>query len=98
MPELPEVQTVVNGIKDKLTGKKIINFKKFTTKLRYPIDTKINQKIKNLHVLNIKRVAKYIVINLTDNYTLIIHLGMSGRIILNESSAIIPVNKTPVAM
>ncbi len=87
MPELPEVQTVVDGIKDKLIGKKIIIFKKFTTKLRYPIDTKINHKIKNLHVLNIKRVAKYIIINLSDNYTLIIHLGMSGRIILNESNA-----------
>ena len=67
MPELPEVQTVVNGIKDKLIGKKIKTFKKFTSKLRYPIDSKINQKIKNLHVLNIKRVAKYIIINLSDN-------------------------------
>ena len=86
MPELPEVQTVVNGIKDKLIGKKIIKFQKFTTKLRYPIDTKINQKITNLYVLNIKRVAKYIIINLSNNYTLIIHLGMSGRIILNENT------------
>ncbi len=86
MPELPEVQTVVNGIKDKLIGKKIIKFKKFTTKLRYPIDTKINLKIKDSHVLNIKRVAKYIIINLSNNNTLVIHLGMSGRIILNKNN------------
>ena len=80
MPELPEVQTVVNGIKDKLIGKKIIKFKKFTTKLRYPIDTKINLKIKDSQVLNIKRVAKYIIINLSNIVETTDETDLSGEL------------------
>ena len=41
MPELPEVETVINGIKPKICGKEIINFKKFSPKLRYPISLSI---------------------------------------------------------
>ena len=33
MPELPEVQTVVNGIKSKVINRKILQFKKYTNKL-----------------------------------------------------------------
>ena len=84
MPELPEVQTVVNGIKDKLIGKKIINFKKFTVKLRYPIDRKIGIKVQNSHVVGVNRVAKYILIKLSNEFTIVIHLGMSGRIIIKK--------------
>ena len=40
MPELPEVQTVVNGIKSKINKHKILRFKKYISKLRYPIQKK----------------------------------------------------------
>jgi len=85
MPELPEVQTVINGIKPKIFGKEIIDFKKFTPKLRYPIAASIRKKAIGKFVKSIYRRAKYIIIDLEDNQSIVIHLGMSGRIIILES-------------
>ena len=89
MPELPEVQTVVNGIKSKIINHKILRLKKYTNKLRYPIQKNLNSQIEGKEVIDVQRRAKYIIINLSDNKSLIMHLGMSGRIIiLNNNNSI----------
>ena len=82
MPELPEVQTVIEGIKPKILNKKILDFKKYVSKLRYPISQSIKNKIKGRFVKAIYRRAKYIIIDLDNNQSIIVHLGMSGRIII----------------
>ena len=82
MPELPEVQTVVNGIKSKITKHKILRFKKYISKLRYPIQKNLSSKVESSTVTTVFRRAKYIIINLSNNRSLVIHLGMSGRIII----------------
>ena len=48
MPELPEVQTVVNGIKSKLIGSKIKDTEVFVKKLRYPVPINLKNKINEL--------------------------------------------------
>ena len=48
MPELPEVQTVVNGIKSKINKHKILRFKKYISKLRYPIQKNLSSKVRAL--------------------------------------------------
>ena len=85
MPELPEVQTVINGIKPKIFGKEIVDFKKYTPKLRYPIAASIRKKIIGKCVVAVYRRAKYIIFDLVDNQSIVIHLGMSGRIVILES-------------
>ncbi len=82
MPELPEVQTVVNGIKSKINKHKILRFKKYISKLRYPIQKNLSSKVEGSKVTTVFRKAKYIIINLSNNKSLVIHLGMSGRIII----------------
>ena len=82
MPELPEVQTVVNGIKSKINKHKILRFKKYISKLRYPIQKNLSSKVESSTVTTVYRRAKYIIINLSNNRSLVIHLGMSGRIII----------------
>ena len=82
MPELPEVQTVVNGIKSKINKHKILRFKKYISKLRYPIQKNLSSKVESSTVTTVFRRAKYIIINLSNNRSLVIHLGMSGRIII----------------
>ena len=82
MPELPEVQTVVNGIKSKINKHKILRFKKYISKLRYPIQKNLSSKVESSRVTTVFRRAKYIIINLSNNRSLVIHLGMSGRIII----------------
>ncbi len=79
MPELPEVETTVKGLKI-INKLKIINIKTHTKKLRFKIPQKINVKLLNSKISNIRRIAKYIIIDLNNKYSLIIHLGMSGRL------------------
>ena len=76
MPELPEVQTVVNGLKSKIKNHTILKFKKFTSRLRYPISNSLASQIIGCKVINVFRRAKYIIINLSNGKSLIIHLGM----------------------
>ena len=86
MPELPEVQTVVNGIKSKINKHKILRFKKYVSKLRYPIQKNLSSKVEGSRVTTVFRRAKYIIINLSNNRSLVIHLGMSGRIIIVKNN------------
>tara|TARA_B100000212_G_scaffold208161_1_gene157147 strand:+ start:1575 stop:2402 length:828 start_codon:yes stop_codon:yes gene_type:complete len=86
MPELPEVQTVVNGIKSKINKHKILRFKKYISKLRYPIQKNLSSEVESSTVTTVYRRAKYIIINLSNNRSLVIHLGMSGRIIIVKNN------------
>ena len=85
MPELPEVQTTVNGLQ-LIIKQNITSIKVNTNKLRYLIPKNINKIANNRKILKIYRIAKYILMDLTGNITLIIHLGMSGRIKLFKIS------------
>ena len=76
MPELPEVDTTKNAIlpfKGKTLKRIIVN----NPSLRWPIDEKAINKIKERRILSITRRAKYIFLNLGE-ITIIIHLGMTG--------------------
>ncbi len=86
MPELPEVETVVNGIKSKIRNHKVLKLRKFISKLRYPIQKDLSSKVEDCKVITVFRRAKYIIINLSNNKSLIMHLGMSGRIIIVKNN------------
>ena len=76
MPELPEVETTKNAIlpfKGKTLQRVIVN----NPSLRWPVDEKAINKIKEVKILSISRRAKYIFLHL-DEMTIIIHLGMTG--------------------
>jgi formamidopyrimidine-DNA glycosylase len=83
MPELPEVETIKNGLQF-LTKKKIT--KVFLSDKKLRINSTIY--LKNLEQLVIKTVerrARYLILNLNDQKSLVIHLGMSGRITIAKS-------------
>jgi len=85
MPELPEVQTTVNGLQS-LINKEITNIELYSIKLRYLIPKKIKKITKNNKILQIYRIGKYIILNLSNNYSIIFHLGMSGRLIISNKN------------
>ena len=88
MPELPEVQTTVQGLQI-LVNSEITNIKIYSTKLRYAIPKNIQKNLKNSKIVKIYRIGKYIVVNLKNHYSLLFHLGMSGRLrILKQSKFI----------
>ena len=79
MPELPEVETTIKGL-NILKNKKIIKINIHTKKLRYLIPNSINKILTKARIIAIKRIAKYILINFDNNFSLVVHLGMSGRL------------------
>lgn len=83
MPELPEVQTVVNSL-DALINKKIIKFSYSWEKVIYNYSTKkFKDLIKSHTIKNITRKGKYIVLHLNDSY-LVCHLRMTGYLYLSK--------------
>ncbi len=80
MPELPEVETVKNGLKQ-LIGTTIDNIIIRFPRLRYPLDQQLLSKSIDQKIISISRRAKYLIFHLEHGY-LIFHLGMSGRITL----------------
>ena len=83
MPELPEVEIIKNNLSDYLVNKTFHSIKVFTSKLRYKIPHNLVESVKNQRVTHISRVAKYIIVNLDNNYALLIHLGMTGNFLIN---------------
>ena len=79
MPELPEVETTVKGL-SVILNQKISSVKIHTSKLRFKIPNNIINILRNSKISNLRRIAKFIIIDLDTNYSLVIHLGMSGRL------------------
>ena len=79
MPELPEVETIVRGL-SVILNQEISNVKVHTTKLRFKIPNNTINILRNSKISNLRRIAKFIIIDLDKDYTLVIHLGMSGRL------------------
>lgn len=79
MPEKPEVITVVNSLKPKLIGKKIVNTHVYWNNIiEYPAVYDFIDKIKNQTIKDITTRGKWIVVSL-DNDLLLIHLRMEGK-------------------
>ena len=79
MPELPEVETTVKGL-SVILNQKISNVKIHTSKLRFKIPNNTINILRNSKISNLRRIAKFIIIDLDIDYSLVIHLGMSGRL------------------
>ena len=85
MPELPEVETIMRGISPFLEGATIKKIKLNRADLRWPFPENFASRVKEATVLNLKRRSKYILIDLSTGETLLIHLGMSGKILVSDS-------------
>ncbi len=79
MPELPEVETVKEALKEKLLGKKIIEVNVLYDKIiAYPTKEKFIIKIQNQVINDITRRGKFLIFDL-DKYYLLSHLRMEGK-------------------
>ena len=85
MPELPEVEVVKRSIEKIIHNLTIKNIKIYNRNLRYKIEAKKLKNLINTKVLLVKRRSKYILINLDNKRTILLHLGMSGKIIIVNS-------------
>jgi formamidopyrimidine-DNA glycosylase len=79
MPELPEVETVMTGLKPALEGHRFTHVETRRNDLRIPFPKDFAKRLTGRKVIRLRRRAKYILADLDDGETLVIHLGMSGR-------------------
>jgi formamidopyrimidine-DNA glycosylase len=79
MPELPEVETVMTGLKPALEGHRFTHVETRRKDLRIPFPKDFAKRLTGRQVKKLWRRAKYIMAELDGGETLVIHLGMSGR-------------------
>lgn len=87
MPELPEVETVLQALKPHLVNDKFTAILTYKTKLRTPLEISDRPELINQTITNLTRRAKYLILELENNYGLIMHLGMTGSWRLESTSS-----------
>jgi formamidopyrimidine-DNA glycosylase len=82
MPELPEVETIRRGLARVLIGQTIRRIKIRETRLRQPVNvSRLKKWVDGQRVAALRRRAKYLLCELQNRAHLVIHLGMSGRVL-----------------
>jgi len=83
MPELPEVETVMRGLAPHMQGAILSKVEQRRPNLRFAFPNNFAQRLQGAKVKSLSRRAKYVVVTLSTDETLIMHLGMSGRFTVN---------------
>jgi formamidopyrimidine-DNA glycosylase len=86
MPELPEVETVMRGLQTRLEGQRIVRAVINRPDLRWPFPPGLVERLTGAVVLGFRRRAKYILMRISGGDSVLIHLGMSGRIVLTPGT------------
>jgi formamidopyrimidine-DNA glycosylase len=81
MPELPEVETVCRSLRPHLLGRTIRRVRVLEPRLRVPVDQRGLKSLAGKRVDRISRLAKYILLSLSDDNVWVFHLGMSGKLV-----------------
>lgn len=81
MPELPEVETVRLGLSRLIIGKVISSVRHDNPKSFPNAPQEVKEFITQAHILEIRRRAKVLLIDLSSDYTLVIHLKMTGQLV-----------------
>lgn len=92
MPELPEVETVRKTLQPKLVGLTITGIEIILPKvIRTPEPEEFKEKITGRKIVRVNRRGKYLLINLSGNFSLVVHLRMTGRLVYSEKN--LPLSK-----
>jgi formamidopyrimidine-DNA glycosylase len=84
MPELPEVETVRRGLVPVLEGQRLARVEQRRPDLRFPLPERMAERLTGRRVVRLDRRAKYLLLHLDDGMVLLIHLGMSGRMMVSR--------------
>lgn len=86
LPELPEVETVRRGLLPHLEGQRIARAEARRPDLRWPLPPDLVQVLTGATVTALRRRSKYLLADLDRGGTLLMHLGMSGRMLVEGAS------------
>lgn len=86
MPELPEVQTIVSELDEKISRKTVSAVEVFKYKSVRPMNKKFVSGIIGKKIIGVTRRAKMIIIELTGKKYLLIHLKMTGQLVYQSKT------------
>ncbi|MDX1643169.1 MAG: bifunctional DNA-formamidopyrimidine glycosylase/DNA-(apurinic or apyrimidinic site) lyase [Thermoanaerobaculia bacterium] len=82
MPELPEVEVLRRSLAPRLEGRRVEGVEVRESRLREPVSRRALDRLCGSEFAALRRRAKYLLADLTGGRTLVVHLGMSGRLSL----------------
>jgi formamidopyrimidine-DNA glycosylase len=85
MPELPEVETVMRGLRARLQGRVIVRADVNRPDLRWTLPHGLAARLTGARVEGFQRRGKYILMRLDGGVSVLLHLGMSGRIVIGRA-------------
>lgn len=85
MPELPEVETVRRGLAPAMEGRRILSADIRRPDLRWPFPERMGERLSGARIDVLRRRSKYLLAGLDTGETLLVHLGMSGRMQVDRS-------------
>ncbi len=83
MPELPEVETVRRGLAPVMEGRRFLAVDQRRPDLRFPFPERFVERLTGTRVERLRRRSKYILADLGSGDILLMHLGMSGRLLID---------------
>jgi formamidopyrimidine-DNA glycosylase len=94
MPELPEVETLRQSLERHLRGDVISGVKVHSPRLREPIHRRtLERRLAGRAVEGLRRRAKYLLVDVEGGSTLVVHLGMSGRLTFAEPGRLLELHE-----
>jgi formamidopyrimidine-DNA glycosylase len=90
MPELPEVETTRRGLLAAVKGQEIVGVTVRRYDLRQPIPKTFAKTLTGTTITNVRRRAKYLLIDLDSGHILLSHLGMSGSFTIRQKAGFEP--------
>lgn len=84
MPELPEVETVRRGLAPVMEGRRLLEVDQRRPDLRWPFPERFAERLSGTRIERLRRRSKYILADLGSGEILLIHLGMTGRMLIDE--------------
>ena len=86
MPELPEVETVRRGLAPVLEGRRLLSVETRRPDLRWPLPERMAERLTGTRVERLRRRSKYLLADLGSGETLLVHLGMTGRMLIGDEA------------
>jgi formamidopyrimidine-DNA glycosylase len=87
MPELPEVETVRRGLAGAVVGRSIVAVSVHERRLRRPLAPSFATALVGRRIVGVRRRAKYILLDLDDGTVWLVHLGMTGTLVVTPADA-----------
>jgi formamidopyrimidine-DNA glycosylase len=88
MPELPEVETVRRGLSELIIGRKVASVTHDTPKGFPNSVSDVEQFLIHANVTDVRRRAKVLMIDLSSDYSLVVHLKMTGQLVFRSKEAV----------